>query len=144
MAAADFVLDNSVAMRWILLNSNSARVHQYASKVLDGLEAGDTALVPNLWHVEAASVLLRAEKKGVISEAETWKFLAFVAALDMATDAAIANNTVAALARLHGLSGYDAMYLDLAIRSGLPLATVDEDLSKAASAAGVALYFGGV
>jgi len=140
MAAADFVLDNSVAMRWALPNSNSPAAHAYASDVLDRLEDGEIARVPNLWHVEAVSVLVRAEKKGHISAADTNRFLGFVGALDIETDNGAAASAVAALARTHGLSGYDAVYLDLALRSGLPLATVDENLRKAAKAAGVPLY----
>jgi predicted nucleic acid-binding protein len=143
MAAADFVLDNSVAMRWVLPNSSSPAVHTYANDVLGRLESGETALVPNLWHVEAVSVLVRAEKKGHITKAETNRFLVLVTALEIERDDSPAAATVAALARTHGLSGYDAVYLDLAIRAGLPLATADEALSKAANAAGVPLYLGG-
>jgi predicted nucleic acid-binding protein len=140
MVAADFVLDNSVAMRWALPDSNSAAVHAYASGVLRKLEDGIVALVPNLWHVEAISVLVRAEKKGHIGEADTHRFLVLIGALEFERDDIIANSAVAALARTHGLSGYDAVYLDLALRAGLPLATVDEDLRKAAQAVGVPLY----
>lgn len=144
MAAADFVLDNSVAMRWALPDSNRPEVHQYADKVLGRLESGQIALVPGLWHIEAASVLVRAEKKGHVTEAQTGQFLAFVTALGLETDHATAAAPLAALARARGLTGYDAAYLDLAIRSGLPLATADEDLGRAALAAGVALYLGGI
>ncbi|MCL2345334.1 MAG: type II toxin-antitoxin system VapC family toxin [Desulfobulbus sp.] len=143
MAAADFVLDNSVAMRWALPDSNSPAVHAYADDVLGRLEGGETALVPNLWYVEAVSVLVRAEKKGWIREAQTNGFLVFTNALEIEKDDSTAASAVAALVRTHGLSGYDAVYLDLALRSGLPLATVDEDLSRAAKALGVSLYLGG-
>jgi predicted nucleic acid-binding protein len=144
MAAADFVLDNSVAMRWVLPNSNRPEVHEYADGVQDSLIAGATALVPGLWWVEAISVLLKAERKGQISTADTGRFVSFLGALRVETQSQPDISTTIALARLHGLSGYDAVYLELAILSGLPLATADEDLSKAAKLAGVPLYLGGV
>jgi len=143
MAAADFVLDNSVAMRWALPNSNSPTAHTYADNVLGRLENGEIALTPNLWHVEAISVLVRAEKKGHLDQADTNRFLVFIDALGIEQDDGRATVAVAALARMHGISGYDAVYLDLAIRRGLPLATVDKDLCKAAKAAGVPLYLDG-
>lgn len=144
MAVADLILDNSVAMRWALPRSNSPEAHRYADAVLERLEAGATALVPNLWHVEAVSVLVRAEKKGLIDAAGTGRFLSFTAALGIETDDRPASHTVASLARTYGLSGYDAQYLDLAMRSGLPLATVDEALGRAATEVGVVLYLGGI
>jgi predicted nucleic acid-binding protein len=143
MVAADFVLDNSVAMRWALPSSNSPTAHTYADSVLGKLEEGQTALAPNLWYVEAISVLVRAEKKGHLSQADTNRFLIFIDALGIERDDSAASAATAALARTHGLSGYDAVYLDLAIRRSLPLATVDKDLCKAAKAAGVPLYLDG-
>ncbi|MDR2214705.1 MAG: type II toxin-antitoxin system VapC family toxin [Nevskiaceae bacterium] len=143
MAVADFVLDNSVAMRWVLPNSGRPEAHRYADDVLDRLVAGATALVPDLWQVEAASVLLKAEKKAQISAADTERLVSFFDALRIETQRQSNISAVIAVARTHGLSGYDAVYLELAIHSGLPLATADEGLGKAARTAGVPLYLGG-
>jgi predicted nucleic acid-binding protein len=141
---ADFVLDNSVAMRWALPNSSRPQAHQYADSVLDRLIAGASALVPALWQVEAVSVLLKMETKARVSAADTERLVVFFDTLRIQTQSQPDIPAVIALARAHGLSGYDAVYLDLAIRCALPLATIDEDLENAAKATGVPLYLGGV
>jgi predicted nucleic acid-binding protein len=69
--------------------------------------------------------------------------LQFLTALPIAVDAETpfrSFDPILGLARAHALTAYDAAYLDLALRRGLPLATLDDDLKKAASAVGVTLY----
>ena len=133
-----FVLDNSVAMRW-LLNDRSSVVQDYARAVLQQLAAGETAVVPNLFALEAANVLVKSQKRGLVSEAGAREFLALLADLDIETDSTTherALHATLSIAAQHDLSAYDAAYLELALREGIPLATLDQDLSVAILKAG--------
>ena len=133
-----FVLDNSVAMRW-LLNDRSSVVQDYARAVLQQLAAGATAVVPNLFALEAANVLVKSQKRGLVSEAGAREFLALLADLDIETDSTTherALHATLSIAAQHDLSAYDAAYLELALREGIPLATLDQDLSVAILKAG--------
>jgi len=137
----DFVLDNSVAMRW-LLESEKASDQAYAESVLQTL-AEFNAIVPNLWHLEAANVLLGAERHGDIEFAEAERFIAQLESLPIYVDPLTANQAFSrtlALAGAYKLSSYDAAYLELAIREGLPLASLDKNLLKAAKKADVEIY----
>lgn len=136
-----FVLDNSVAMRW-LLESNKASDQEYAEKVLKSL-SGDDALVPNLWHLEASNVLLGAEKREEITIGEVEGFISQLENLPIQVDPLTAHQSfsrILALGRAYNLSSYDAAYLELAIREGLPLATLDKNLAKAAKKSEVEIY----
>lgn len=132
------VLDNSVAMCWLLNDGRPADV-TYALKVLDALKQ-TSAMVPGLWALEAASVVAKAEAKALVAEARTQVFVATLARLNIKIDKATAGHALSDtlnLARRYKLSAYDAAYLELALREGLPLATLDADLEKAARKAGV-------
>ena len=128
-----FVLDASVAGAW-LLDEDEPR----ANAILPRLEI-DGALVPLLWHLEVRSTLLGAERRGRIRADETDERLRSLGTLDVRTDAQPDLESAFALARTHRLSIYDAVYLELAQRSDAPLATLDQVLSRAAGAAGLAL-----
>lgn len=133
-----FVLDNSVAMRW-LLNDRSSDFQEYARAVLQELAAGATAVVPNLFALEAANVLVKSQKRGLVSEATTREFLHLLADLDIETDPTTherALHATVGIAIQHNLSAYDAAYLELALREGLPLATLDQDLAAEVVKAG--------
>lgn len=133
-----FVLDNSVAMRWFLGDGKPLEL-AYAGKVLDAMK--DTkALVPAIWRLEVANVIAKAEATALVSEARSEAFLEMLEDLDIEVDASTSAHALSStlqLARRYRLSSYDASYLELALRSGLPLATLDEDLQKAAKKAGV-------
>ena len=132
------VLDNSVAMCWLLNDGRPAGI-TYALNVLDALKT-TPALVPGLWALEAANVVAKAEAKGLINEARSESFIATLMRLHIVTDKATASHVLSEtlnLARRYKLSAYDAAYLELALREGLPLATLDADLEKAARKAGV-------
>lgn len=136
-----FVLDNSVAMRW-LLSSEKIADQNYAEAVLTSLVDTDVR-VPNLWHLEATNVLLAAEGRGQITAEDTESFIAHLDSLPIQADPLTAHqafNRTLALARAYKLSTYDAAYLELALREGLALATLDKDLIKAAQKANVELY----
>ena len=136
-----FVLDNSVAMRWLLPNSRPADT-QYAAMVLDAL-VNHQAIVPTLWALEAANVIAKAESKGWVTEARSQTFLSLLGRLNILDDKATATHALGetlSLSRRTGLSAYDAAYLELAMRRGLALATLDTELAKAALALGVPIF----
>jgi predicted nucleic acid-binding protein len=129
-----FVLDNSVAMRWLLEDGSQDRL-AYASKVL-GLLAHETgeALVPGIWPLEVANVVVKAQTKGLVSEARASAFIGLLKEMTILTDTHTAERALGdtlQLARRFKLSSYDASYLELALREGLPLATLDADLRSA-------------
>lgn len=133
-----FVLDNSVTMRWFFGDGKPQEL-AYAGKVLDAMKQ-DNALVPLTWGLEVANVIARAEAKGLVTEARSGIFLEMLADMEIDVDAATfahALTDTLQLARRYKLSSYDASYLELALRLGMPLATLDEDLQKAAKKAGV-------
>ena len=136
-----FVLDNSVAMRW-LLESEKKSDQRYAEAVLRSLVDVD-ALVPDLWHLEAANVMLSAERRGVLDTGDIERFISQLESLPILIDPLTAHQAFSrnlSLSRAYGLSSYDAAYLELALREGLPLATLDKNLVKAARKADVAVY----
>lgn len=136
-----FVLDNSVAMRW-LLASQSTRDQQYAERVLKSM-AESEALVPNLWHLEATNVLAGAEQKGYANAGNVEQFLSQLENLPITVDSLTAQKAfsrILALSRAYKLSAYDAAYLELALREGIPLATLDKALIKAAKKTQTLIY----
>ncbi len=133
-----FVLDNSVTMRWFLGDGKPQEI-AYAGRVLDALKA-DTARVPMTWGLEVANVIAKAESKALVTEARSSAFLEMLDGVDIVVDQATyahALTDTLQLARRYKLSSYDASYLELALRLGLPLATLDVDFRKAALKAGV-------
>lgn len=134
-----FVLDASVALTWLLSDANP-KDRAYAAGLLETLKHGTIAVVPVTWALEIANVLARAEARGMLSEAQSGAFLEMLSSAPIKGDAATfpqALTETLNLARRHRLSSYDASYLELALRNGLPLATRDDVLNKAARKAGV-------
>ena len=129
-----FVVDASVAAAWLLDDEEEV----LADAALVRLET-DVALVPQFWHLEVRSALLGAERRGRIGVDEVDERLRRLGELPVRTDTEPHIGTAFALARTHGLSMYDAVYLELAQRSDAPLATLDKALARAAGAAGLAL-----
>ena len=135
-----FVLDNSVVMRWLLHDGSDERL-AYARKVLDLLAQEDgEAVVPGIWSLEAANVIAKSEAKNLVSEARASAFVGLLQAMCIQSDAHTAEHALSEtlqLARRFKLSSYDASYLELALREGLPLATLDADLLYAMEKTGV-------
>lgn len=101
-----------------------------------------TAFVPAIWPIEVANVLLVAERKKRIGKADSGHFIALLSQLPIeveAMDADIVFQETLSIARQYGLSSYDASYLDLAIRKGLPIATLDKAIIRAAKAIEITL-----
>ena len=125
-------------MRWCFENA----AHPFADSVLNRLATGDTAIVPVLWFYEASAVLSRAQTTGTLVASRATAFITELRSLNItADDAGVAHvfTDVHRLALSYRLTSYDATYLELAIRLNLPLATLDDELVRAAGAAGVPL-----
>lgn len=132
-----FVVDASVAAAWALSDETTSATDALLVRVRD--EGG---LVPALWRWEVANLLLTAVRRGRATREDALGHLHDFALLPIVVDqdaAASAWRETFALAAAHAVTAYDAAYLELASRTGLPLATKDEDLRKAAKAIGVAV-----
>jgi predicted nucleic acid-binding protein len=132
-----FVLDASVALLWLAPETNPAGA-DYATAALGAL-ADSQALVPSLFALEIANVVAKLESRGISTEADSQRYITLLGRLNIAVDqatAAQACGDTLSLARRYKLSAYDAAYLELALRAGLPLATLDANLAKAAEIAG--------
>jgi predicted nucleic acid-binding protein len=130
-----FVLDCSIAMTWCFEDEASPD----ADRLLDRLR-DDGAIVPMLWFWEVANVLNAAVRRGRLAPGEVPPRLRLLSALPIEVDAegaARAWRETLMLAQAHGLTAYDAAYLELALRHGAELATLDKDLRAAASGLGV-------
>ena len=130
-----FVVDASVAASWAFPDEG----HPMATSALLRLSA-DRAQVPSLWWFEVRNTLLVNERRGRISEADATAFLQDLRRLAVLFDRDPDETTVLMLARRHKLTVYDASYLELALRLGLPLASLDRELREAATACGVPLF----
>lgn len=135
------VLDASMALAWLFERENAEEI-DCADRAL-ALVADAEALVPPLWHTEVANALLIGERRRVVNEAQVIDYLSRLSRLPIATDdasPASRRDLVMALAREHGLSAYDASYLDLALRTGSVLATFDGKLAEAMRRAGGTVF----
>lgn len=132
------VLDGSLTLAWYF----SDEADPYADAVAKGL-ASREAFVPSLWRLEIANTLIVGERRKRSTEAQAAAFIARLELLpiviDDETDARAWSETIR-LARTHTLSAYDAAYLELAMRRGLPIASLDDQLKAAAKSVGVPLF----
>ncbi len=116
----------------------------YTNGVRDSL-ARDSAVVPSIWPLEVANVLTIAERRNRLREADALRFVALMQSLPIAVDDETSQKAlreVLGLAREYQISAYDAAYLDLALRKGLCLASLDGRLKDAAIRAGAPLFEG--
>ena len=126
----DLVLDASVALSWCFKNEATAA----GDRVLERL-ADEAASVPAIWHLEIANVLALSERRGRITPANSSEFIALLETLVIVIDEETPSRAlgqVLDLARAERLTAYDAAYLELAMRLGIPLASKDADLCDAA------------
>lgn len=129
-----FVLDASIALAW-LLNEEAG---PQADRAWLHLKDGD-ALVPQLWHFEIRNGLLVAMRRGRIARAASAQLLRAFERFRIRTDAEPDLETAFDLADRHGLTIYDAAYLETAVRNSAPLATLDKALARAAAECGLSL-----
>lgn len=135
--SAAFVVDCSVVMAWLFNDEATPKTVALLKRL-----ATETALVPDWWFIEIANVLAMSERKGRITPTQSDAFIADLSKLGIERDAEAPERAfthLLVLCRTHRLTSYDAIYLELAIRRSLPLATLDDDLRKTANKLGVAL-----
>jgi predicted nucleic acid-binding protein len=131
------VIDASVALAWCFEDEQTPMLMALLDRV-----AAEGAVAPQLWPVEVLNGLLTAERRGRIGAAERREVLGLLHQLPIAVDgetAAQAWSATQAIADSEMLTAYDAAYLELAMRLGVPLATMDRLLAEAARKRGVPL-----
>ena len=131
----DLVLDASIALAWCFKNEATAA----ADQVLERL-AVEAASVPTIWHLEIANVLALSERRWRITPAHSSEFIGLLETLVIIIDEETPSRAlgrVLDLAREERLTSYDAAYLELAMRLGIPLASKDADLCDAGERLGV-------
>ncbi|WEZ82854.1 type II toxin-antitoxin system VapC family toxin [Rhizobium sp. 32-5/1] len=131
------VIDASIALAWCFEDEASDETDAVAHRVI-----AEGGVVPSLFHLELANVLLPSERRGRISASEIAQRLDLIAQMPIETDPQTAGrawNDTLSLARAHQLTSYDAAYLELAARKGAKLATKDKALATAANQLGVTL-----
>lgn len=130
------VLDASFVLRYVL-HTGAPRPAAAGLEVLRDCEL----IVPPIWNAEVANALVQAERRGAAPPERVGQALAAILALAPAVDGLlidVARNLECA--RAYGLSAYDSLYLELALRRRAALATFDAELASAAPRAGVRLY----
>lgn len=132
-----FVLDASVTLAWCFEDQKNS----YSEAALKRVGEGAVPVVPALWMYEVANVLALANREGALDRAKAatfWREVRKVVSVDEKTDGDTGLR-IMDLAERHGLTAYDAAYLELALREKLPLATLDKKLKRAVGVAGAAL-----
>ncbi len=132
------VLDASMALSW-LFERETAAEQARSLVVLESLEQ-DAAIVPPLWQSEVLNALLVGERRRVVKPAQSAAYLTALGRLPISFDSAAPDartDSVMSVGRQHDLTAYDATYLELATRTGGPLASFDRRLAKAARAVGI-------
>lgn len=132
------MIDASIALSWCFEDEATPETDRLFEHVRD-----EGAVVPGLWHLELGNVLLQAERRKRITAEDVATRLRLISALPIATDretSARAWQDTLSIARVEGLTMYDASYLELAIRLGASLLTKDAQLAQAARRRGVAIH----
>ncbi len=133
---SSIVVDASVTLAWCFVEEQTP----LALTVLERLKAGEQALVPSFWSIVVLNSLLVGEKRGRISREQSQAFLSDLEALSPGFDYISAEHVygpVQQLCRDLGLTPYDALYIELAMRAKCPLATEDQAQKAAANALGI-------
>jgi predicted nucleic acid-binding protein len=137
-ATRRFVLDASVAVAWCFPEESTSQTEG----ILDLLANGAEAMVPPIWPFEVANALLVGERRKRVTVAQVTSVLRRIADLPISVDVVRVDRAfeqVLSFARQQQLTEYDAAYLELALREGIPLCTLDDKLRRAARSAGIAL-----
>jgi predicted nucleic acid-binding protein len=134
----DLVIDASVTLSWCFPDERT----RDSMRVLDELRHRK-GIVPGIWPLEVSNAILAGERRRRLEASDVSRFLGLLNQLSLTVDAVAAQysfGNILPLARAHGLSAYDASYLELAMREGCTLATLDAKLRKAARALGVGVF----
>ncbi len=136
---SSLVLDASITAAWCFEDQSTA----YAEAVLQAMIEGAEAVVPVVWKLEVANALVVAERRKKIATERSARFISDLEQFTITVDLDGVGHVFGAVldhARLYQRSAYDASYIELAHRRGLPLATKDEPLRKAAAALGIPAF----
>lgn len=132
-ATKRFVVDASMTLAWCFPDESTA----YTEAVLDLFSKGFEAIAPAVWPLEVANALLVGERRKRLTTAQVASMLKRILNLPISIDPIRIDNafgSILMLARKEQLSEYDASYVELALREGLPLATLDDQVRRAAAA----------
>src|SRR5271166_1333612 len=129
-----FVLDASICAVWALADES----HPIAERAMELLRQ-EAAIVPVIWWFEIRNVLVISERRKRITAEGSNAFLNFLEGFSIHPDGYRDEEAMLRFARKYQLSYYDAAYLEVANRNGLPLATLERALRIAAEAAGIPL-----
>lgn len=132
---ANLVIDASLAAAWCFSDERTA----YTNGVLQALPSFN-AFAPKLWGYELRNSVLMGVRRGRISRPDADSFLSSIPSLNIHLTDPSSYNDVFKLADATGLTVYDAAYLDVVMRVGAPLASLDGALRKAAVNAGMVLF----
>ena len=133
-----FVPDASVTLPWCFEDERTP----FTESLLNRIRAREEAIVPSHWPAEILNSLVQAKKRGRIPEETIQRFLRDLSSFPILVDnerSLAVWERVRSLAETHRLTAYDAAYLELAQRTGVPLATLDRELQKAVRAENVPL-----
>lgn len=125
-----FVLDCSITLAWCFEDEST----KFTDTILETLKKS-TAIVPTIWSLEVANILLQSKKNKRIDEVHSASFIDALSALPIVIDPSTSSramHSIFALASQSDLTIYDAAYLELSIREKIPLLTLDKALIKAA------------
>ncbi|MFN4090157.1 MAG: type II toxin-antitoxin system VapC family toxin [Alphaproteobacteria bacterium] len=129
-----FVVDASISATWLLPDE----AHNVADRAYAMLDEDD-AIVPGIWWFELLNILVVNERRGRLDADQVGRALTLLSRLPIRQETVSDRSVLLALARRHRLTAYDAAYLELAKREGVPLATLDAALARAAAAESVPL-----
>lgn len=130
-----YVLDCSIAITWFFDDEYS-----HSTRSLKELLKKGSIVVPSIWSMEVANVLWCSERKQRIKPYHTEKIRQLIEQLPIDTDSVVGEHALGRLlelAREYEITVYDAAYLELSLRHGIPLATLDKKLINAAVRAGI-------
>ena len=128
------VIDSLITLNWLLYDEHTPESDELFDSVSD-----QGAIVPTLWRLEIANALQVAVRRKRIDAAYRDRCLQKLQRLPLEVDSETDKQAWSATLQLserHNITVYDAAYLELALRRGIPLATRDQRLAKAASEAG--------
>ena len=129
------VVDNSIVVSWCLADEIDDLAERARQHVL-----AEGAVVPTIWWYELRNALLINERRGRLDAVDTDGILADILQMPFTLDRDHDDHTLVVLARQHNMTAYDAAYLEVALRRGLQLASLDRRLRQAAGARGVVLF----
>lgn len=124
-----FVVDASIAACWLMPDER----HPVADLAFKRI-AHDPAVTPSLWWFELRNMMIVNERRGRLDSAKTARALRLLKGLPVSIDTEVDEDRLMQLARRRRLTIYDAAYLELALRTAYPLATLDAALLVAARA----------